>query len=97
MLSTVDLPAPFGPIRQRSSPWCSARSTPRTARRPPKDLTRSFTSRIGGSAVISAPALVPTHGQLVGEPAEQHGGEKDGRETAPAAHGDPDHRQSRAG
>src|SRR5882762_4551208 len=41
ILKKVLLPAPFGPIRQRSSPSSSVKSTLRTARTPPKCMLRS--------------------------------------------------------
>src|SRR5438128_11412427 len=39
-LNSVDLPAPFGPIRQRSSPAATARFSSSTARIPPNALVR---------------------------------------------------------
>ena len=44
-LKKVLLPAPFGPIRQRSSPCRRRKSTPSTARTPPKRFCRSLVSR----------------------------------------------------
>src|SRR5689334_1667889 len=43
-LNSVDLPAPFGPITAAISPSATARSTSLTARKPPNDLDRPFTS-----------------------------------------------------
>ena len=43
-LNTVVLPAPFGPIRPRISPWFNTKERSDTARRPPKSLERLLTS-----------------------------------------------------
>src|SRR5690242_4652560 len=43
-LNSVDLPAPFGPITAAISPSATTRSTSLTARKPPNDLERPFTS-----------------------------------------------------
>ena len=43
----MKLPAPFGPIRARISPFGIARSTPLTARTPPKDLESPRVSSTG--------------------------------------------------
>ena len=50
-LKTVDFPAPFGPIRPRSSPALRLKLRPPTASTPPKRLLKSMTS---SSAVIPA-------------------------------------------
>ena len=44
--NNVDLPAPFGPIRQRSSPCARDRSTSATAWMPPNDFERPRTASI---------------------------------------------------
>src|SRR5262249_1802356 len=46
-LNSVVLPAPFGPITALRSPDITARSTPRTARKPPKLLLKALSSRTG--------------------------------------------------
>src|SRR5262249_62114795 len=43
----VVLPAPFGPTTALRSPGSTARSTPRTARKPPKLLLKALSSRTG--------------------------------------------------
>src|SRR6516225_2292100 len=43
-LSSVVLPAPFGPMTPRISPGATARSTPSTAASPPKRLRRCLAS-----------------------------------------------------
>src|SRR3954451_11530154 len=52
-LISVDLPAPFGPSRQWTSPSTTSRSTPCRALTPGYSLTRPRTSRI---AVIRPPS-----------------------------------------
>src|SRR5215813_6410880 len=52
ILKKVLLPAPLGPIRQRSSPSSSVKLTSRTARTPPKCMLRS--------RVCSSGAIIPT-------------------------------------
>src|ERR687896_784923 len=47
-LMSVDLPAPFWPSRQCTSPARTSRSTPSSARTPGKDLTTPCTSSNGG-------------------------------------------------
>src|SRR5262245_3673120 len=49
-LNRVVLPAPLGPMISRRSPGSTERLTPAVTRRPPNDLSRSFTA----SAVIVA-------------------------------------------
>src|SRR5436190_24140854 len=44
--SSVDLPEPEGPMMKTSSPWATARSTPFSTSRVPKDLCSALTSRI---------------------------------------------------
>src|SRR5919106_6926024 len=50
----VVLPAPFGPMMQRSSPLSSVKSTPSLARRPSKRLVRP--SVRSSSAIASVPS-----------------------------------------
>ena len=50
ILKKVLLPAPFGPIRQRSSPRRSAKSTPAMALTPPKRFSNARVSRITASS-----------------------------------------------
>src|SRR5688500_15133184 len=61
-LKTVLLPAPFGPIRQRSSPRETERSRSETARRPPKRFETPLRTRRGlslaGSATLPQPLRV---------------------------------------
>ena len=52
ILKNVLLPAPFGPIRQRSSPSSSAKLTSRTARTPPKFTPRSMVWRSGAAITL---------------------------------------------
>src|SRR6185312_13520859 len=52
ILKNVLLPAPFGPIRHRSSPSSSAKLTSRTARTPPKFTPRSMVCRSGAAIIL---------------------------------------------
>ena len=60
ILKKVLLPAPFGPIRQRSSPCRSAKSTPAMALTPPKRFSSARVSRITASSrTASLTAALP--------------------------------------
>src|SRR5216683_1993786 len=52
ILKKVLLPAPFGPIRQRSSPSSKLKSTLRTARTPPKCMLRSRVCNSGSAIAL---------------------------------------------
>src|SRR5581483_5804175 len=59
-LSTVDLPAPFGPIRQTTSPASTVRSTPRRMSPAPYPATSPSTASSGGGPPgAPVPALAP--------------------------------------
>src|ERR1700733_964968 len=58
MASSVDFPAPFGPIRPVSVPFRTDRDTLSTARTPPKSRTRPTAS----STTSLAPALAGAAG-----------------------------------
>src|SRR5262245_18860584 len=76
-LKTVVLPAPFGPINAVSDPSATARSTPSTARTPPKDLVSPLTSRSATSflqeqlVAIAEHALRPKSHEDDEKPADQ--------------------------
>src|SRR5262249_13160548 len=57
-LSTLVLPAPFGPIRANSSPGSTAKETPSSTTRPPK---RSVSPSISISAIPSPAAPILLH------------------------------------
>src|SRR5262245_43691736 len=57
-LSTLVLPAPFGPIRANSSPGSTAKETPSSTTRPPK---RSVSPSISISAIPSPAAAILLH------------------------------------
>src|SRR5690348_165149 len=52
ILKNVLFPAPFGPIRQRSSPSASLKLTWRTALTPPKCMLRSMVCKSGWAIVL---------------------------------------------
>src|SRR5882724_13181667 len=52
ILKKVLLPAPFGPLRQRSSPSSKLKSTLRTARTPPKCMLRSRVCNSGSAIAL---------------------------------------------
>src|SRR5260370_22948242 len=52
-LNSVDLPAPFGPIRARTSPGSTVKSTMSTAARPPKRRHTPRHSRSGTARLLS--------------------------------------------
>ena len=56
-LNTVDLPAPFGPIRAASEPFGTVKLTLRTARTPPKVLVSSTASLMATRYGISTQRL----------------------------------------
>src|SRR5688572_15838143 len=57
--SRVVLPAPFGPMMPTISEALTTRSTPSTARRPPKSTVTDDTSSTGSSADIGRDHLTP--------------------------------------
>src|SRR5581483_4921853 len=57
-LSSVDLPAPFGPITPSSSPEVTSRLTSETATTPPKRLPTPRRERSGTCSVATASALM---------------------------------------
>src|SRR4051794_41396952 len=62
----VDLPAPFGPMMQRSSPAGTASVTRSVATTPPKRLARPSVARIGSA--ISAPRHAGGEGRAPAAP-----------------------------
>src|SRR5689334_13807746 len=62
-LSIEVLPAPFGPMMARTSPFLMSNDTPRIARTPPNDSETSSTESNTSPAAISlaAGALIPQH------------------------------------
>src|SRR4051794_4996243 len=59
ILMVVDLPAPFGPRKPKSSPVRIARSMPRTASIWSKVLTRPLASTAGGRSIEVSPEGIP--------------------------------------
>src|SRR5882757_7853974 len=51
MRIVVDLPAPLGPRKPKTSPLVMSRSTPRTASMPPSKVRLSFLAEIAASAI----------------------------------------------
>ena len=64
ILKKVLLPAPFGPIRQRSSPRFNAKSTPAMALTPPKRFSSARVSRMT-SSWRTASLMIALPGALV--------------------------------
>src|SRR5262245_43113563 len=63
-LNSVVFPAPLGPMMSRRSPGSTDRLTPAVTRRPPNDLSRSFTASaviVGGDypTALTCPGPMP--------------------------------------
>src|SRR5918996_5680465 len=86
MLMKVVLPAPLGPMTQRSSPLSSVKSTASLARRPSKLLVRPSVRR--SSAIRSAPSSRHQIADGAGDPApkiDDHQHEQDAERQLPVA------------
>ena len=82
-LNSVLLPAPLGPISPCRAPASSRRSTPSTARRPPK---RALTPSSSSSAVIAGPGCSRAAAPAI-PPRQQVDGERRTRGRAAAGRG----------